>query len=231
MSKYSHLFFDLDRTLWDFDSNSFETLKEIYAKYDIGNIINAGCDDFYKSFLTYNYNLWNDFKSGKIIKSTIRFKRFYLTLKAFGIESNKLSKLMSDDFIALSPIKNILLPGTHDVLDYLMNKYSLHIITNGFKDIQLVKLKNSDLLRYFDKVIISEVVGVHKPDKKIFRKALQLAKAKKPESIMIGDDLTADIIGAKNFGIDQVYFNPAKIIHHEVVTHEISNLKELMGFF
>ena len=231
MPRYSHIFFDLDRTLWDFNANSYETLKEIFAGHSLENIINTSFEDFYRSFLVHNDKLWNDYRSGKIIKSTIRFKRFYLALKDFGIVSNKIAKTISEDYVILSPKKIILFPDTVEVLNYLKKQYSLNIITNGFKDVQLAKLNNSHLSGYFDKVIISEVVGAHKPDSKIFKKALILAKAKKSTSIMIGDDLKVDILGAKDFGIDQIFFNPLKIKHDVVVNYEISSLKELLGIF
>jgi putative hydrolase of the HAD superfamily len=228
MQKYYHIFFDLDRTLWDFNKNSFETLKEVFIRFDLKDIINTNIEDFFRSFLIHNDELWEEYKSGKIFKSTIKHKRFYLALKDYGFESNKLTKLISEDYSSKSPQKKLLLPGAVEVLEYLKDKYSLNIITNGFKDSQEIKLKSGDLKKYFNNVIISEIVGAHKPDAKIFRKALQIANATKENSIMIGDDLTVDILGAKNSGIDQVYFNPSKYPHKEVVTYEISSLMELM---
>lgn len=227
MPKYSHLFFDLDRTLWDFNTNSIETLKDIFNKYQLGDSINS-FDEFYSVYLVHNADLWNDYRNEKIIKSVLRYQRFALTLEDFGVKPNKIANLMSDDYVTISAQKTNLFPHTVELLDYLKTKYSLYIITNGFKEVQILKLKNCGIYNHFDKVFISEDIGTHKPNKKIFKHALSTANAKKEQSIMIGDDLKIDILGAKNFGIDQIYFNPLKVIHDTVVSYEISSLKELM---
>ena len=161
-------------------------------------------------------------------KEVLRFKRFEQTLLDFGIKDSILASVMDNEYLAESPKKTALMPNTLPVLDWLYSQYKLHIITNGFNEVQFTKLKLCGLEKYFDKVVTSEISGYHKPRAQAFGYSLARANAKKVESIMIGDDLDADIIGAKAFGIDQIHFNPSKQAQTKVVpTHEISNLIEL----
>ncbi|MCR5887335.1 HAD-IA family hydrolase [Hymenobacter sp. J193] len=119
-------------------------------------------------------------------------------------------------------------PYTYEVLNYLRDKgYRLHLITNGFRDIQYVKLDASRLTEYFEEIVTSECCGHLKPDARIFRHALERTGATAPESLMIGDNLECDVLGAHNAGLDQVYFNPEKRRHFNQITYEISCLSEL----
>ena len=136
----------------------------------------------------------------------------------------KTAKNMGIDYVTISPTKTVLFPHSHEALSYLKNKYALFVLTNGFKQVQTTKLKNCNLEQYFTKLICSEDIGVQKPKTEAFRYALKTVNAKKNESIMIGDDLNVDILGAKKSGIDQVYFNPKKITHNEQPTFEITSL-------
>jgi len=226
MQKYLHIFFDLDKTLWDFKANSIETLKDIYEKYNLGDYT-SNFENFYDSYFVHNENLWNEYREGKITKQILRYKRFSLTLSDFGINSYKLANQMGDDYVLISPQKKLLFPYSIEILNYLKDKYALYIITNGFKEVQITKLKNCNLYDFFDKIFISEEIGAQKPNPKIFKHAINTVNAKKDESIMIGDDLIVDILGAKNFGIDQVFFNPSKQTHNESITFEINSLIEL----
>lgn len=228
MKQYKHIYFDLDRTLWDFDTNSKETFRDIYIKYNL-ELIFGTFDNFYNTYLKYNEQLWKDYRDRIIEKSVLRLKRFTLTLEEFGVSNEELAQKIGDDYISISPTKSLLFPYVHETLSYLKNKYKLYIITNGFNEVQFVKLKNSDLEKYFTKVFTSEEAGAQKPSPIIFEHALKSANAEKEESLMIGDDLETDVIGAKNAGIDQVFFNPENKTHSEDITHEIFSLKELQG--
>jgi putative hydrolase of the HAD superfamily len=225
-TKYKHIYFDLDRTLWDFDNNAKETFLEIFKNRKLHQIFGS-FDAFYDSYNKYNELLWKDYREGKIEKSVMRWKRFALTLEEFGVVDNNLAMLIGDDYVLISPTKKQLFPFTHETLTYLINKYKLHIITNGFSEIQFIKLKNSDLDKYFTNVITSEEAGAQKPSPVIFEHALKIARAEINESLMIGDDLETDILGARNMGIDQVFFNTDNVQHSENITYEISSLKEL----
>lgn len=226
MAKYKHIYFDLDRTLWDFEANARETFLEIYSNRKLEAIFK----DFELFYITYNrYNdlLWKDYREGKIEKSVLSYKRFALTLNDFGVNDDKLAKKIASDYITISPTKKRLFPYVHETLDYLSEKYQLHIITNGFNEVQFTKLKNSNLDKYFKHVITSEDAGAQKPSSVIFEHALKLSQADRNESLMIGDDLEVDVLGAKNVGLDQIFFNPDRIVHREKVTYEILSLKQL----
>jgi putative hydrolase of the HAD superfamily len=229
MNKYKHLFFDLDRTLWDFDKNSKETLQDIFISFGLQKLGIPDFDVFYEHYCHHNIYLWELYRGGKIEKDFLSAERFYLTLADFGIENKKLSKLISMDYVEQSPSKTALFPFTHEVLDYLYKKYSLHVITNGFKEIQFRKLSLCGLEKYFNSVVVSEEAGCNKPDSKIFLFALGKNKAEINESIMIGDDLAVDVLAAKAIGMDQVYVNYDRRPHDEITTYEISSLKELTG--
>ena len=227
MSKYKHIFFDLDRTLWDFDNNSLETFKDLYNIYNVEKNLNCDFLSFHNSYKKHNSLLWEKYRKGEIKKEYLSLHRFIFTLNDFGYDDKILALKMAEDYLRLSPQKSLLFPHTHEVLDFLKNKYCLHIITNGFVEVQYTKIKNSGLDKYFSTTIISEEVGFQKPNKQIFEFSLQKVSAKAEESIMIGDDLNVDILGAKQSGIDQIFFNYSGIIHNEEISYEIKSLLEL----
>ena len=226
--KYKHLFFDLDRTLWDFEKNSHETLLELCNKYKLKEKGVLDYEDFIKKYKNHNNKLWDLYRINKISQKDLRRERFQLTLNDFGINDFFLSEKIGEEYIEQCPKKNRLFPFTIKVLDYLFNKYSLHIITNGFHKTQYTKLEYSDLRSYFIKIITSEKIGVKKPDLRIFEYALDITGSKSEEAAYIGDDLFVDIIGCQNAGISGIYFNPDKISHSENVRYEISCLSQLM---
>ncbi len=228
INKYKHIFFDLDRTIWDFDNNALETFQDIYKKYRLEQIFKS-FDSFYNTYLKHNERLWEKYREGKLEKLVFSYKRFALTLEEFGVSNEILAKEIAHDYILINPTKKRLFPFAHEILYYLHKKYKLYIITNGFKEVQLSKLKNSNLDKYFSKVITSEEAGAQKPDPVIFNYALNVVNACKNESLMIGDDFKSDVLGAKRFGLDQVFFNPKKKNYKEGVTYEITSLKELQG--
>ena len=226
--KYSHLFFDLDRTLWDFERNSKEALTEMYNHFDLKSLGIKSSELFIEKYKVHNEYLWSLYRQGKIDKDNLRSFRFQLCLKDFKISDNKLSVQLGEMYVSTSPYKTHLFPFTHEVLTYLKSKYRLHIITNGFEEVQHIKLKQSKLDVYFDQVITSEQLGVKKPDSKIFNYAISSVKAELSESLMLGDDFPVDILGAKNIGMDQVFFNPKDEKVNEKPTFEINCLSELL---
>jgi putative hydrolase of the HAD superfamily len=226
LKKYSHIFFDLDRTLWDFDENSRQTITELFYQYKLDARIDKP-DLFVDVYHDVNLQLWDLYRKGEMTKEILRVKRFRLSFGHFGIYDDQLASDFGDDYLAMSPTKSILLPHTIEVLDYLSERYKLHIITNGFQQTQENKMKNCGLDKYFRSLTTSETVGHNKPRPEIFHHALSSVHARKNESVMIGDDLEVDILGARKFGIDQVFLNRDNVVHKNPVTYEINDLEEL----
>ncbi|WDF55095.1 YjjG family noncanonical pyrimidine nucleotidase [Mucilaginibacter sp. KACC 22063] len=224
--KYRHIFFDLDHTIWDFDKNAEETLQELFLQYGLGEL-GLQSELFIETYTQNNHRLWAEYHLGKITKATLRELRFKQTFLDLGMHPDIIPAGFEDDYVRICPTKLNLFPEAHETLQYLSGKYRLHLISNGFKEATTIKVSNTDLVKYFDNVVISELVGVNKPDKAIFEHALQLADAQKKESVMIGDSLEADIYGALNFGMDAIYFNPNSLPKPQDVPVQISHLREL----
>ena len=226
--KYHHIFFDLDHTIWDFDKNAEETLNELYIIYGLKDLGLHSADVFIETYTRNNHRLWAEYHVGKISKTQLREARFEQTFLDMGLHPDIIPLGFEDDYVKLCPTKTNLFPGAHEVLQYLSSKYTLHLISNGFRESQDVKIAGTNIGGYFQHVIISEIVGVNKPDKAIFDHALNLAGAIKAESLMIGDSLEADVYGALNFGMDAIYFNPFSAPKPDDVPVQINHLKELM---
>lgn len=226
---YKNIFFDLDRTLWDFETNSHETLTELIAKYKLKEKGIDSDEEFIRNYYLINDRMWEEYSKGLIDKTELRYGRFQKALQHYNIDEIHTAKSLADDYIAYSPLKTNLFPHTAEVLQYLSDKYTLHIITNGFEEVQYIKLKNCNIQHHFNQIITSERAGYKKPDKEIFEYSLNAANATTHNSLMIGDSLDADILGARNAGIHQVFFNPKEQQHTENITHEIRELKDLMS--
>ena len=227
MKSYRHIFFDLDHTLWDFEKNANETLHTLFERHNFARFGTFTAEEFIKVYSDINHALWRLYQSNKISQQQLRDVRFVRTLTKLGVPEADVPANISAEFTDILPLKSAVFPFTHDVLDYLKPKYHLHLITNGFNDIQSLKLDASNLTPYFEEVITSEHSGHLKPDPRMFAHALERTGAAAAESLMIGDNLECDVLGACNAGIDQVYFNPAKRRHFMEITHEISCLSEL----
>lgn len=234
--KYKQLFFDLDHTLWDFETNSRQTLEELY---DTMQLKAKGVNDFelfHKNYLAHNEKLWDRYRNGYIKVDELRWKRMWLSLLDFKIADEALAHEMGLIFLDLLPTRKILFPYTIEILDYLLyKKYTLHLITNGFEKTQHSKLKNSGLDKYFVEVITSEASNSLKPHKEIFEYAFQKTGSLPEESIMIGDSIEVDIQGAINAGIDQVHVNhltdKPELINDKPPTYTVYSLKELERIF
>lgn len=226
-----HLFFDLDHTIWDFDKNATETLFELYEEHRLEELGLRSADEFILRYTENNQLLWAQYHLGKISKETLRAERFHKTFIEMGIHPDLVPRQFEEDYVKISPTKTNLFEGSEKVLAYLQQRYTLHIISNGFKETTLTKMDKCSLNMYFEQVIISEDVGVNKPDKAIFEYALDKARARKQESIMIGDSIEADIRGAQGFGMKAIYFNPANKEKPHDVEWQINHLEELLQQF
>lgn len=227
--KYRHIFFDLDHTLWDFDANAKETLRQLHRDL---RLVERGVYDFdlfYRNYLGHNERLWDRYRKGQIKQEELRLKRMMLTLLDFKIADEALTREMSDIFLQLLPTRTLLFPHTIEVLDYLTGKgYQLHLITNGFEKTQYSKLHSCGLTTYFREVITSEGSNSLKPERAIFEYALQKTGATVEESLMIGDSLEVDIAGAMNVGMDTVHTNYTGVKGDITPTYTVTELVQLM---
>lgn len=226
---YKHLFFDLDHTIWDFDKNAEETLHELYHLYNLNHLGLHSADQFIEVYTHNNHQLWAEYHLGKISKEVLRETRFSKTFIDMGVSPDHIPDQFENDYVTICPTKMNLFPQAHETLSYLREKYTLHLISNGFKESTEMKVSKTGLSDYFATVVISEVVGYNKPDKAIFEYALKGAEAGISESLMIGDSIEADIRGAQAFGMKAIYFNPAGKELPSDVKHQITCLSELMG--
>ena len=227
---YHHLFFDLDHTLWDFEANSRLTLLDLYARHNLELQLKTDYDSFYTAYIKVNDSKWALYRKGGITKERLRAERFQETFSNFGFNDLEFSAIFEKEYLSICPHKTQLLPGTEELLEYLKNRYELHVITNGFAETQKTKMQKSGLEFFFESMISSEEVGVNKPAPEIFRQSLARTGAAPKTSLMIGDNLQADIVGAQSVGMDQVYYNPLKIKHTEKPTFEIAHLLEMKDF-
>lgn len=223
---YRHIYFDLDRTLWDFETNAKETFVELLINYELKRLM-SDSEEAFSLFMQINERMWQNYREGRIKKEWLRTARFVELLAAYSISDDAMAYNMGVDYIRISPLKTALVPGTVDMLEKLFDKHNLYIITNGFEEVQYLKLKNCGIEKYFKKMFTSDSIGVQKPNPEIFRHALKYSNARKTESLMVGDDLHIDILGAKKAGIDQVYYNPNGLEHNEKITFEINHLSLL----
>jgi len=215
------VFFDLDHTLWDFDKNSMLAFKRVFKKFKI----NIEFDAFLKIYEPINVEYWKKYREDKVSKENLRRGRLIDSFNFFDLiyTTEKIDKI-ADAYIQELPNDNHLFEGALEILDYLTLKYKLHIITNGFEEVQYKKLKNSGIVHYFSTVTTSEEVGVKKPNSKVFLTALKKANSIPEESVMIGDSLEADILGANNIGMQTIFYN----YRNESISKEIKSIDSLI---
>lgn len=228
MKNIKHIFFDLDHTLWNFEKNSTLTFKFLLDKYNI----TIDLQKFLKVYMPINFSLWNLYRDDKITKEYLRHNRLKSTFEKLNIKIDSgLIDEISNDYVKHLPDNNFLLPNAIPVLDYLFQKYTLHIITNGFTEVQNTKISNSNLNKYFSCIIDSETVGVKKPHSKIFNYAYNISKAAyKNECLMIGDNYQADVMGALNNGFKAIHLNSNNESYHEnsIIITDLISLKEIL---
>lgn len=224
MQNIKHIFFDLDHTLWDFEKNSDLAFQEIFKK----NKIDVKLTDFLKVYKPLNREFWKLYREEKITKKELRYQRLKKTFDAINYSiADDVIDLLAIEYIDALPLNNHLFEGTFEILDYLKPKYNLHIITNGFEEIQSKKMESSKISNYFETIVTSESVGVKKPNPKVFEFALQQANAKKENSIMIGDSVEADIYGALKVGMQVLHCNFENEIIDTKDFRSITSLKEI----
>ena len=202
---YKHLFFDLDHTLWDFDKNSEVSLRILYDEYDLKS---RGIDDFDALFKAYNFHndkLWERYRNGYIKRDELRWKRMWLMLLDHKIADTALAHELSIAYLEILPTQTVLVPHAKELLEYCKDRYEMNLITNGFDTTQRLKLQYSGIARYFNHLVTSEKSNSMKPHKDIFDYAIKAAGADVESSIMIGDAIDVDILGAINVGMDTVY--------------------------
>ena len=229
--KYKHLFFDLDHTLWDFDANARVTLEQLHLNMKLSEKGIHDFDLFHQTYLAHNERLWAQYRTGHIKQDELRLKRMWLCLLDFKVDDEELARQMNEWFLQLLPTRTLLFPDTIEVLTFLQNKgYHLHLITNGFEEVQHNKLKHSGLAPFFKVVVTSECSNSLKPQKEIFEYALKKTGAQVEESLMIGDALDVDVAGAMNVGMDAVHVNFDRKKQDIKPTYTIYHLRELKTF-
>ena len=226
-----HLFFDLDRTLWDFETNSFNELVNLYHRHNLHQKGISLSEEFVKVYKKINEKCWERYRENTLSKENLRFERFKQTLEYFGIYDLELSIKIGDDYVKNSPYRTILIPNAIELLSELQPNYKLHIITNGFQEVQHVKINQSGMAKFFTIVVTSEMAGAKKPNPLIFNYALEKAGANLENSVMIGDDLNTDIKGAVNVGMKSIYFNPNKRTNNSIAWKEVVTLMEIKDIF
>lgn len=224
---YRCIFFDLDHTLWDYETNSAATLCEMFGHFRLAEISGMDFHHFHYRFRQVNRLLWFLYDRGKMESEDIRKLRFELVLRKFKIRNHQLASDMSHYYLAECPQKTALMPGALQTVQELSSRYRLSVITNGFDEVQMTKLSASGLLPFFEKVVTSQRAGFKKPAAGIFRYALHHHNIRASEAIMVGDNPVTDIGGAMQAKIDAVLFNPSQVVHGVIPTYEISHLPQL----
>jgi len=226
-NKITDIFFDLDHTLWDFDKNSAFTFQKIFQEQHI----NLELETFLEIYVPANLKFWKMYREERITKSELRYQRLKSVFDTLDYSiSDDIIHILSEEYINHLSSFNTLFPNTVEVLDYLKPNYKLHIITNGFQEIQEKKLINSGIHGYFNQIIDSEMAGVKKPNPIIFNLALKKTGAVPQNSLMIGDNLEADILGAKAVGFHTLHFNAHREEGHNEapIIYDLQEIKSLL---
>jgi putative hydrolase of the HAD superfamily len=228
MKKYEHLFFDLDHTLWDFDYNSKQTMRQLYKEYDLQKKGIPDFEVFYERYVVHNDKLWDRLRKGFIKRDELRWKRMWLALLDFKIADTAIAHELGVAYLEILPLQTTLVPYAKELLEHCKGKYTIHMITNGFESTQRLKMQYSGIASYFTHVVTSEKSNSMKPHADIFAYALKAAGAVAETSLMIGDAIDIDILGGINAGYDTAYYNPDNMPHQRVPTYEVRSLRELM---
>ena len=226
---YKTVFIDLDDTLWDFHANAKSSLQEIYVERNLGQYFDS-FDQYFNLYAKRNIELWEMYGKGTISKEALTLERFQHPLIQVGIDNAALAKNIGEQYLGLLPTRTMLVPFAKELLDYLYPKYPLTIVSNGFVEVQYKKLHSCHIEQYFAHVVLSEAAEALKPDKRIFEYALRLNNATTSETIMIGDSYEADIKGAQNADIDQIYYHPNQKPEdkEKQATYQVKSLREIL---
>ena len=228
--RYKNLFFDQDDTLWAFSANARDTFEEMYHKYGYNRFFSS-FDHFYQLYQKRNIELWEEYGQGRVTKEELNRQRFLYPMEQVGKGDASLAQRFSDDFFAVIPTKQKLIPHAREVLDYLSGRYNLYILSNGFQELQCHKMRSSGIDGYFRRVVLSDDIGVLKPHAPIFHFALSATQSQLEDSLMIGDNWENDVAGARAVGMHQVFFDVERRANLPFEpTYHITDLKELLTF-
>ncbi len=225
---YTHLFIDLDDTIWDFKANAYAALHNCYIKYDIARYFPC-YDDFYEAYEAYNTTLWNLYHHARISRQELMIERFRVPLEQVGIVDTPLVEALNVGYMDELMVQSRLVPHALELLEYLYPRYPLYIVSNGFKEVQATKMASAGITHYFQEVFLSDNIGYTKPHPAIFNHILQATGAAASQAIMIGDTYDADIVVAAGCGIDQIYFNRYdKPQGEHTPTHVVNSLDQII---
>ena len=228
---YKNLFFDLDDTLWAFSVNAQSTFFEMYQKHRYGRFF-PSFEHFYQLYQQRNHQLWIDYAAGKVTKEELNRQRFVYPLQVVGVpHAEEVARSFANDFFQVIPTKSEVIPHAHEVLRELSTRYNLYILSNGFHELQRHKMRSAGLDAYFKEVILSDDIGILKPNPELFYHALSVANATVADSLMIGDSWDSDVVGAANVGMHQVYFSPKAEVTSLPFqpTYFITDLRQLLA--
>jgi putative hydrolase of the HAD superfamily len=224
-----HIFFDLDNTIWDFDANSRLVLTDLFLEFNLENRCGVKLEEFIQEYEKINHILWDRLRKNEITKEQLRSSRFYNSMQSFGYDDFELGYTLEEEYVKRSPYQKILVPDAIEVLKKLSHNFKLHIITNGFREVQHIKIDNCGIKEYFSNIFISEEIGFSKPDKKIFEFSLKSACSRLENSIMVGDDLNIDVIGAINCGMRAIHFDRSENLKED--SSDILKINQLKQIF
>ena len=226
LDNIEHVFFDLDHTLWDFDKNSELAFKEVFEEQNI----RLDVEDFLEVYKPINFKYWELYRNNSVSKEALRYGRLKESFTALKFDTvDTTINLIADAYIEYLPKNNYLLEGGMEVLGLLKDRYKLHIITNGFEEVQHKKMKGSGIHEFFETITTSEEAGVKKPHPQIFQVAIDKSGAKISKSVMIGDNLEADIIGAHQFGLQVIHLGASDQTIQDQYP-QVQKLKELLNY-
>lgn len=233
MKNITHIFFDLDHTLWDTEKNAKESLCELHKEIKIEEEYGIPFEVFHDTYQKHNDILWKKYAKHEVSKEEVRINRFKFSLEEFNIHNDHINEFFASHFVTRTPLKKNLIEGALDLMESIKGKYELSIITNGFKEVQYIKMEESGLRKYFNHIFISEEVGHNKPSPDIFKFAMNKSGADLAENcLMIGDSLEADIVGAVNAGMKAIYLCPEKTVNaqHEdyLIVKELLEIKNIL---
>lgn len=227
MKRYRHVFFDLDHTLWDMRTNSRDTLRELHGEMDLAARGVEDVNGFIEAYEEINEGLWRRYENGTIDKSVLRVLRFRNTLLRFGVRNDTLASELGQAYLGRCPRRSSLNPGVSQFLDSVGQRYAMHVITNGFAEVQHLKLASSGITDRFQVVLTSEEAGARKPDPHIFLEAMRRARCRPDEALMVGDNALADMAGARGVRMDHAHYTGAGDEPDPQATYRIAHFDEL----
>jgi putative hydrolase of the HAD superfamily len=227
MQRYKNLFIDLDDTIYDFSGASRESFRETYDLLHYERYFDS-FEHYLSLYEPYNLELWRIYGEGKITKEELNRRRYSHPLECVGVNDQQLADTFCREALGRIPTKGPLMPGAMEILEYLRPKYNMYILSNGFKELQSRKMRTAGIDGYFDALILSEDIGVNKPNRELYEYALAKTGSKLSESLMIGDMFDTDIVGAANIGMEQMYYNPKEKKGHAFTpTYEVTHLLQI----